>query len=676
MPIATAPWSALRRARLPVSMLLTLSRLCLSPLRVQRSQLLRAWCRTLPAPVFRRFRTSGVYNDFNHNQNVFGSITKTLGVHTIKAGATYNRYSKAENAQGIQQGSYAFTNSGAATPTAAQAAPGTYIPSQIAAAWANFLLGNANNGFSQSSAALTAHVQQNLLEAYVQDDWKIKPRLTLNLGVRYSYFAQPTDTGGIASNFDPATFNPANAMTVSSTGVLCLPNVATCANTNGLNRGSANPSGDPLNGIILGTPGSYGHASPFGVKVATAQKGNFAPRLGFAYDVFGDGKTAFRGGFGMAYDQSQVHPYENDSMSNLPFVNVASIPVATLDNPGAGTASISTALPSVQGFSINYQTPYTMQYSLDVQQAMTPTWMLDVGYFGSQSRHLQGVVDRNTLQPGAFLAKGLSQYGVCTTGFIAASCEQQLAQIRPYVGYLNVNITSTIFTANYNGLQVKTTKRFSGQSYFDANYTWSRALTNAINDYSTAPQNVYNINGDYGRAVYDRTNILTFDSVYELPWYKDQKGLKGHLIGGWEISGLYTINSGLPLTATLSSGGGTITYGSQTSFLGLPNGGQINDSGGLGIMNSPDPASLRPNQVANPNDGHGQPIHTRLNWFYRPAFVNPLATDVQVGNEKRGAITGPGFNRLDVGLYRNFKIHAGLCSSLLVRRSTRSITRT
>jgi hypothetical protein len=614
----------------------------------------------------------GVYNDFDHNNNIYGDITKTLGVHTIKGGVTFNRYRKAENAQGVQQGSYSFTNSGSATPSGPQAiAGGGAIPSSIDASFANFLLGNVNNSFTQSSAALTPHVQQNLIEIYVQDDWKATPRLTLNLGVRYSYFAQPTDTGGIASNFDPATFNTANTMTVSSTGLLCVATVTTCANTNGLNRGSFNPTGDPLNGVILGTPGSYGHASPYAPKVATAQKGNFAPRLGFAYDVFGNGKTALRGGYGMAYDQSQVHPYENNSFSNLPFVNVATIPVATLDNPGSGTASISTALPSVQGFSVNYQTPYTMQYSLDVQQAMTPTWMLDVGYFGSQSRHLEGVVDRNTLQPGAFLAKGLSQYTVCPAsspsapgGFIAATCEQQLAQIRPYPGYLNVNITSTIFTANYNALQVKTTKRFAGQSYFDANYTWSRALTNSINDYSTAPQNVYNINGDYGRAVYDRTNILTFDGVYELPWYKEQKGVVGHLVGGWEVSGLYTINSGLPLTVTLSSGGGTLGYGSQTSALGLTSGGQVNDSGGLGIMNTPDPASLRPNMVANPNNGYGQQIHTRLNWFYRPAFVVPLASAVQVGNEKRGAITGPGFNRLDLGLFRNFKIHEGVVFQL------------
>lgn len=620
---------------------------------------------------------TGVYNDTDHNQNVYGSVTKTLGVHTFKAGFTYNHYTKHENALGnptspvSPQGSFSFTNTLAASPTAAQAAAaGGAVPSQADASLANFLLGNVNNGFTQASASLTVNIIQNSIEGYLQDDWKITPRLTLNLGVRYSYFAQPTDSDNLLNNFDPTTYNPANAMTVSSTGVLCLPNVTACANTNGLNSGKANPNGDPINGVILGTPGSFGHASPFGAKVATAQKGNFAPRLGFAYDVFGDGKTALRGGFGMAYDQSQVHPYENNGFSNLPFVNQPNIPLTTLDNPGGGAATINTALPSVQGFSTNYQTPYTMQYSLDVQQAITPTFMFDVGYFGSMSRHLQGVVDRNTLQPGAFLTKGLSQYGVCTTGFIANVCEQQLNQIRPYPGYLNVNITSTIFTANYNGLQVKTTKKFSGQSYIDANYTWSRALTNAINDYSTAPQNVYNINGDYGRAVYDRTNVLTFDGVYELPWYKDQKGVVGHVVGGWELTGLYTINSGLPLTVTLSSGGGTICYSCsttgisagavQTSILGLPNGGQVNDSAGLGIMNGPDPASLRPNQVLNPNNGYGQKIHTRQNWFYRPAFVSPTATAVQVGNEKRGAITGPGFNRLDLGIFRNFKIREGL----------------
>ena len=615
---------------------------------------------------------SGVYNDFDRNHNFFGDVTKVIGRHSIKLGATYNHYEKTENATGTQQGSFAFTNSGVSTPTGPQAtAAGGAIPSQIDAAFANFLTGNVNNGFSQASAALTPDIKQNLFEAYLQDDWKVIPRLTLNLGVRYSYFAQPTDSNGILSNFDPDTFNAANSQTVASNGVLCVPGVAACANVNGLNRGAPNPNADFINGIILGTPGTFGHASPWGSKVAAAQKYNFAPRFGFAYDVYGDGKTSLRGGFGTAFDQSQVNIYETPTFSNFPFVNSLSIPITLLDNPAGGTASIATAIPNVQGFTNNYKTPYTIQYSLDIQQAITSSLMLDIGYFGSQSRHLQGKVDLNSLRPGAFLGRGLSQYAVCTTGFIADTCEQQLNQIRPFPGYKNVNIVETIFSANYNGLQVKTTKKFRGKSYIDANYTWSRALTNAINDYSTAPQNVYNINGDYGRAVYDRTNILTFDGVFELPWYREQHGIMGHVIGGWELTGLYTINSGLPLTATLGSGGGTICYSCNTaigavqnSILGYANGGQINDSGGLGIMNGPDPASLRPNQVLNPNNGYGQPIHTRQNWFYRPAFVSPTAAEVSVGNEKRGAIEGPGFNRLDIGIFRNFKLYEGISFQL------------
>ena len=622
---------------------------------------------------FSAISNAGVYNDYDVNQNLFGDVVKVFGRHSFKAGFTINRYEKTENATGAQQGSFSFTSTGFLPAAGTTLIPGTNIPTTTDAAFANFLLGNANGGFSQASASLTPDIHQNLLEVYLQDDWKVKPRLTINLGARYSYFAQPTDSNGLLSNFNPASFDPSKAQTVASNGLLCVPGVATCQNANGLNRGAANPTADFINGVVLGTPGTFAHASPFGNKVASTQKGNIAPRLGFAYDVFGTGKTAFRGGFGIAYEQSQVNIYETPAFGNFPFVNSLSLPVATFDNPAGGTASIATALPNVNGFggpggSLNYKTPYTMQYSLDIQQAITSTLSLDIGYFGNQARHLQGKVDANSLQPGAFLSKGLSQYAVagCTQaaanggGFTTDSCEQQLNQIRPYPGYKGVYLVETIFSSNYNGLQVALKKQFSGKSYFAANYTWSRALTNAINDYSAAPQNVYNINGDYGRAIYDRTNILNFNAAYELPFYRDQKGIVGHLVGGWELTGIYSIDSGLPLTVTESSTGGTVGYGSQTSILGLANGGTVNDSAGLGIMNGPDPASLRPNMVANPNNGYGGQIHTRLNWFYRPAFVSPTAASVSVGNEKRGVIEGPGFNKLDVGIFRNFRIVEGV----------------
>src|SRR5580704_127206 len=125
--------------------------------------------------------SAGIYNDFNRNHNVFGNITKTLGSHTLKAGITYNHYQKTENVTGnaspFPQGSFGVTV--AATPTGAQLPPGATAPSPFDSAFGNFLIGNANNGFTQGSIAATPNIQQNLFEIYLQDDWKVTRRLTL-----------------------------------------------------------------------------------------------------------------------------------------------------------------------------------------------------------------------------------------------------------------------------------------------------------------------------------------------------------------------------------------------------------------------------------------------------------------------------------------------------------------
>ena len=174
----------------------------------------------------------------------------------------------------------------------------------------------------------------------------------------------------------------------------------------------------------------------------------------------------------------------------------------------------------------------------------------------------------------------------------------------------------------------------------------------------TPPQNTYNINGDYGRAADDRNSVLAIDYVWELPWMKDQRGLVGHVVGGWETSGIIAVDSGLPLTITQSAGG-LINYGYSSIANGQTNGGYANDAAGIGILGNTN-ASLRPNMIANPRNGYGQAIHNRLQWFYRGAFAAPLPGSGQVGNEKRGVVSAPGFNRIDVGLFRNFKIREGL----------------
>jgi len=605
---------------------------------------------------------AGVYNDHDINHNAFGNVTKTIKDNTIIVGISYNHYQKNENNNaGGNQGSFSFTTSTSIPQTNGATADQSF---------ANFLLGNANNGFSQQSTAITVNVQENIFEGYLQDNWKATPRLSLNLGVRYGYYGQPIDAAGRLNNFDPSLYDPSKAPTIDSTGAICFK--SPCLNANGLNTGAPNPNADYngvnyINGMIFANPSAANNnqKSPYGSKVGQADNTNFAPRFGFAYDVFGDGKTALRGGYGWSYDESEVSYYETTIFDNPPAVTTYSLTTAVLDNPAGGASGSTNPSPTpgrLQATPVNYHTPYVQQYSLDVQQAITPTLMLDVGYFGTHGTHLLGIIDINEPQPGAYVGKlsPLNSGSTCvypgttTPAFISTACDRTLNQIKPYLGYFAIDSMQPIFSSNYNSLQVKATKRFSGRSYIDANYTWSRDLTNSQNDYSTPAQNTYNINGDYGRAAVDRTNILNIDGVYEVPWYREQQGLKGRLIGGWEISAIVAMNSGLPLTATASTGS-QINYGYTSVFNNSTVGGYPTDNAGLSVLGNTN-AGLRPNQIGNPNNGNRRNIHNRLAWFYTGAFASPSPTSIIPGTEKRGVINGPGFNRADVGLFRNFRI--------------------
>jgi hypothetical protein len=631
---------------------------------------------------FTNLGSTGIYHDYDRNHNVFGDVTKTLGRHTFIFGATWNHYQKQENSTGGNQGGFTFT----ATNTGVSSVVAGLNPSTTTdLSFANFLLGDANAGFSQASNAITVNILENNLEGFVQDDWKVSPRLSLNLGVRYGYYAQPVDGFNRLGNFDPAKYNAANAPTIGTDGLICF--TAPCKNSNGQGSATPNASADYyqtvnyINGLIfpsgLGVPN---HASPFGSKVGQTDNANFAPRVGFSYDVYGDGKTALRGGYGWSYDESEVSYYETLVFTNPPSVVNYALSTAVLDNPAGTSATIapSTSPALIEATPLAYHTPYVQQFSLDLQQEISPTFMIDIGYFGTHGTHLLGKVNVDEPVPNSYIGKisPTDESSSCTysdtavyTGptipaYISTACDRGLNQVRPYKGYVGIDMVESIFNSNYNGLQVKATKKFAGKSMIDANYTWSRDLTNAQADYSGGPQNAYNLNADYGRAAGDRNEVFTVDGVYELPWMKDQRGLVGHLVGGWETSGILAMNSGLPLTITESLGG-TVFYGYTNPLNNQANGNEATDSAGIGIAGNTS-AGFRPNQIGNPRSSYGSQIRTRQQWFYRGAFAAPLPAGLnpgglgQVGTEKRGVVSAPGFTRVDLGLFRNFKIREGM----------------
>ena len=620
-----------------------------------------------------------VYVDHGVNHQAFGDVTKTFHNHTFISGFSYNHYQKQENnSGGGNQGSFGFTNDSSQQIVVQPQDSGNGVTE--AQSFANFLTGNANNGFTQASKNVQVNIQTDMYEGFFQDNWKVSPRLTLNLGVRYSYYGQPYDANGNLSNFDPATYSASKAPTISSTGLICFTAPCSQAGSNAGQPTTPNPNAtyvgpNYINGMIFGNPSAANNnqASPYGNKVGSAAKNNFAPRFGFAYDLFGDGKTALRGGYGWAFDDAEVSYYETTIFDNPPAVASYSQTNAVLDDPTGGATSLTPSKTPgrLQALPLNYKTPYTQQYSLDIQQELAPTFLLDVGYFGSHGTHLLGILEINQPAPGAWVGqvKPANSGSAClypgsTTqqAFLNSTCDQVLNQIKPYLGYFAIDAMRSIFNSNYNALQVKVTKRFSGHTYIDANYTWSRDLTNAQADYSGVIQNIYNINGDYGRAAVDRTNILNLDGVYELPWFRQQKDLKGRLIGGWEVSAIYAINSGLPLTVS-GSGGSLITYNGVTSvFNNATNGGYETDNAGLSVLGNTN-AGLRPNQIGDPNQGYGVNLKrskayesASALWFYPGAFAAPSPSSIVPGTAKRGTIQGPGFNRLDLGIFRNFRI--------------------
>jgi hypothetical protein len=646
---------------------------------------------TISVTDFQPIAATAVYNDHGINHQGFGDVTKTLGRQVLKAGASYSHYEKQENSTtGNNQGAFSFTSDASLAGVAVPLPTGntTYTAGVVEAqAIANFLTGNANSGFSQGNRNPNVDINQNIYEAYFQDNWKVKPRLTLNIGVRYGYVTPPQDFTGFQNNFDPDTYSASKAPTIAANGLACFTGV--CNQTGGAPGASTVPNGNAdylgvnyLNGLIFANPGATNNSqsSPYGKYTNTMQKTDIAPRLGFAWDVFGNGKAAFRGGYGWVYDELEVSYWETTDFTNPPAIQTYTVAQTSLDNPtGGGTTSTPSATPGrIQALPLHAATPYIQQYSLDLQEQFTPSLFVDLGFFGTHGTHLAGAEEINQPKPGAWqgvLNPNVTSGSKClipnttTVAIISSGCELPLNQIKPYLGYFSIDAMRTIFSSNYNAAQLKITQKFKGISYIDGNFTWSRDLTNSPADYSGFIQNIYNPNGDYGRASDDRKLILTIDGVYDLPWYHAQKGFVGHLVGGWEISGIYSAASGLPITvaASSSTAGAPVIYNTpagpiQANASNPAN--VINDNAGLSVFGNTN-AGIRLNQVSDPNTSFNgvrlrttkKPGQTGAPSFNTAAFEAQDPTSAIAGTAKRGTINGPGYQTMDVGIFRNFRIY-------------------
>ena len=606
---------------------------------------------SISANGFGNLTSFGPYDNFS-NKNTFGSnFTFIRGSHTMKFGGAYSRYRKNENAlitdaSGANQG--IFTTFSTAHPAGV---PANTLNDNLQR-WANFLVGNAAT-FVQGRFDYTANLLQNNIEAYAQDEWRFKPNLTVYFGVRYSRFGQPNDRNGRLSNFDPARYNPALAPQVTGAGNRVAGSGNFC---NGMFVNSQN-----FRTAVNCTP----EVSPFGDEITKTPNYDFAPRVGFAWDPFGTGRTSVRTGYGIYHEQFLVGWAEQIIGQNPPYQENFTIQNTRLDNP-AGTAvnPPSAAASTIRGMDTDWKTPYMQHWSLDVQHQLSSNMIFQIGYYGSKGTHLVGVTEINDLPPGlalnSFCAPGNNTrttagvtlvrcqpagYAFRNTATTAAQGNPNvvgttlftdnaiLDQLRPFRGYRSITLLQPRYNSNYHSLQFYMQRRFTGASQVSVSYTLSKNLTDSQNDRSNAPQDTYNIPAEYSRATLDRRHVFTMNYVYELPFFTDQKGFVGKLLGGWQASGIVTLNTGLPFTITTSN------------F----------DAAGLG--NNPAAiAGNRPNLLCDPND---TALNTLQRWFNTACFQANPAVGTAVANipgtAGRGVVDGPATQRFDFTMTKNIE---------------------
>ncbi|HZV87773.1 MAG TPA: carboxypeptidase regulatory-like domain-containing protein [Candidatus Binatus sp.] len=467
--------------------------------------------------------------------NMSDSFTWIKGNQTFKFGGLYEYDGENDNDEinvqacntctNNQNGQFLFSDNGGKFVR-----PGYTLASTGVAA-ANAALGLFDS-YSEIGPRAYTVFRGSMWEGFGQDSWKVRQNLTITYGLRYSVIVPYHAIWNNMIVFDPSLYNPANAVTVDPKSGLITgtPTIAQLYNgmvipgsgfpASATGRVAAASTG-LYNGLFHNVPNRY----------SDIQWGDVQPRLGIAYQL--NNKTVLRAGGGRFFTRLGV----SDSIflgGNPPFQPNASVSFGSADNPGgSGTNNVPLVVTTQ---SKAFKNPEAWAWNFTVERELFWNSYLSVGYVARRGLHLQRESDIN--QPT--LAEAAANPGV------------NINAIRPYKGFGSIRETDNVANSIYNSLQIAWNRRFSNGLQFGVSYTLSKSMDNGSNQRDVVPD-TYDTSMLWGPSEFDARHIVIINYLYQLPFFRNQKGFAGRTLGGWQISGITQFQTGLPCSVAAAN---------------------------------------------------------------------------------------------------------------------------
>ncbi len=548
-------------------------------------------------------------------------LSWTKGAHQFKFGFSWAIYKKVQDWFANTQGNFTFNGS--------FTKPGSGCDStttQCGLDFADYLLGYANQ-YTENAVKRSGNWNNISPAAYIQDNWRVNNRLTLNLGLRWDGIPHTYEANNKSANFYPNLYNTANAAVINTqNGTICTAVGPGCSAATPAAAFGTSP--DPvLAGLQFYTNGmGIGGVGGISKNLVNNYWAKFGPRVGFAYDLTGQGKTVIRGGFGVMYERIQGNDMYNTA-NNTPFNASPTLNNVSLTNPGLNVENGSVITPSAlpilavgqTGIAKDYPPPVSYQYSIGVQRSLNTRTVLSVSYVGSQSRN------QNFYQE-------VNLPAISEIPTLLAPGAPNINTLYNYAGYGPIRLAYDQGQGHYNSLQVDVHGNVRRDLQLQFGYTYAKAYdsttsTGSGGDLNNATNPYVGWRYDSGPSLYDRANVAFVNFVYDIPFLRkaDNRMLRT-VVGGWSLSGIITAESGAPLN--------------------------------IGV-NGSNASSVIPNSSNRPDvSGSVHYPKTVKAWFDPSGFSAPVcATGPDCyGNLGHNVVRGPGRDNWNLSLFKSFVI--------------------